>query len=159
MKRLTFEKPVEKMGMWELAHNSCYSKEGEARYRDFCEDRDARQYARDILKNIPGYMVSAEVDAFDEEMLDLLQYDPLSEHKEDAILGLIALYYRGIWAQADLYERLKEYENTGHTPEEIGVFDQMYLEKCFEVTRLQEKVRELQAAAGVEGTNGEKETT
>lgn len=152
--RLTFEKPKEKMGMWELAHNSCYSKEGEARYRDFCEDRDARQYARDILKNITGHMVSEDVDTFDEEMLDLLQYDPLSEYKDDAILGLIALYYRNIWAQADLYERLKEYENTGHAPDEIRAFDQMYLEKCKEVTGLQEKVRELQAAAGVEEDDG-----
>lgn len=158
LKRLTLDIPVKEMGMWELAHNSCYSKEGEARYRNFLKDWDARQYVRDILKNIAEYQASEQEEVFDDELLELLQYDPLSEYKEDAILGLIALYYRGIWAQADLYETLKRYENTGHTPEEIAAFDQMYLEKCKEVTRLQKQIKELQAA-GMEGSDGEEETT
>lgn len=54
--------------------------------------------------------------------------------------------------------RLCEYERTGHTPEEIAAFDQMYLEKCKEVTRLQKQIKELQAA-GMEGSDGEEETT
>lgn len=36
MNRLTTDKPVSEMGMYELALNSCYvAKDGTARYRDF----------------------------------------------------------------------------------------------------------------------------
>ena len=35
MERLTTDKDVSEMGMFELAHNSCYIKDGKARYRDY----------------------------------------------------------------------------------------------------------------------------
>lgn len=41
------------------------------------------------------------------------------------------------------YLRLCEYERTGHTPEEIAKFDQIYLEKCQEVNRLNSELAEL----------------
>lgn len=43
MERLTTNKDVSKMGMYELAHNSCYIKDGKARYRDYDLDVDARE--------------------------------------------------------------------------------------------------------------------
>lgn len=55
MHRLTIDKPVCKMSMIELAHNSCYIKDGK--------------------------------------------------------IGLIAVFYRNLWAMADLRERLKKYED------------------------------------------------
>ena len=39
--------------------------------------------------------------------------------------------------------KLCEYERTGHTPEEIAEFDQMYLEKCEEINRLNAELAEL----------------
>lgn len=48
MKRLTLDRPVSKMGMFELAHNSCYIKDGKARYRDYDLDVDARVLTRQV---------------------------------------------------------------------------------------------------------------
>ena len=45
MDRLTSDKDVKDMGMVELAYNSCYAKDGKARYRDYDTDIDARQLA------------------------------------------------------------------------------------------------------------------
>ena len=41
------------------------------------------------------------------------------------------------------YLRLCEYERTEHTPEKIAEFDQIYLEKCQEVNRLNAELAEL----------------
>lgn len=45
MDRLTSNKPVSEMNMYELAHNSCYSKDGNARITYFENDFDARGLA------------------------------------------------------------------------------------------------------------------
>lgn len=50
MNRLTTNKKVSEMGMHELAHNSCYAKDGKARYRDFDKDIDARDFARELMQ-------------------------------------------------------------------------------------------------------------
>ena len=106
MERLTTNKDVSEMGMFELAHNSCYCKEGAARYRDFENDIDARELTRHLLKDYAdGDDAFVDEDDFDEEMLELLQYGT------GTIEGLIALFYRNLWAMADLRERLKEYED------------------------------------------------
>ena len=108
MERLTTNKPVEEMNMTELARNSCYAKDGYAWYRDFETDIDARELARDLMLNWGFFeldsdeMLSDEI--FDETMMDNLQYGS----KE--IEGLIALFYRNLWAMADLHSRLKAYE-------------------------------------------------
>lgn len=102
--KLTSNKPVKEMGMWELAHNCCYQKEGIARYRDFKTDIDAREFARRLMKKYTGIELSQDPDIFADEILDMLQYDT------DTIAGLIALLYRNLWAMADLRETLKMYE-------------------------------------------------
>lgn len=107
MERLTTDKPN---GMYELAHNGCYIDEnGNARYRDFDTDIDARELTRDIMREFviweidDNEMLSDEI--FDETIMDNLQYGT----KE--LEGLIALFYRNLWAMADLRERLKHYED------------------------------------------------
>lgn len=110
MERLTTDKPVEEMGMYKLAHNSCYIDENlSARYRDFETDIDIRELARDIMREFKIWeidddeMLSDEI--FDETIMDNLQYGT----KE--LEGLIALFYRNLWAMAELRERLKYYED------------------------------------------------
>lgn len=106
MERLTTNKEKSEMGMYELAHNSCYYKDGAARYRDFETDIDARELTRQLLKDYAdGDDAFVDDDDFDEEMLELLMYGTSTTE------GLIALFYRNMWAMADLRERLKEYED------------------------------------------------
>ena len=106
MKRLTNNKPVSEMSMYELAHNSCYAKDRKARVRDFENDFDARELAIKLLEkyaDIPNEFTCDE--DFDEFILDSLQYGT------DDILGLVAVFYQNLWTKADLRERLKKYED------------------------------------------------
>ena len=106
MERLTTNKDVSEMGMYELAHNCCYCKDSVARYRDFENDIDARDLARELAWSLADIELSNDNECFDEEMIENLQYDITKEP-----IGLIALFYRNLWAMADLRERLKEYED------------------------------------------------
>lgn len=106
MKRLTVCKPVSDMNMVELAHNCCYAKDGMARYRDFEMDMDARDLVRNLMTTLTGDDLQTDDDDFDEEILENLQYDPF-----ESVTGLIALFYRNLWAMADLHETLKRYED------------------------------------------------
>ena len=73
MERLTTNKDVSEMGMFELAHNNCFYKYGVARYRDFENDIDARELTRQLLKNYAdGDDAFTDDDDFDEEMLENL---------------------------------------------------------------------------------------
>lgn len=106
MDRLTSNKEVSEMGMYELAHNACYAKDGTARYRDYDTDIDARELAIKLLENyadIPNEFTCDE--DFDDFISDFLQY------RTDCITGLVAVFYQHIWSMADLRERLKEYED------------------------------------------------
>ena len=106
MERLTTNKDVSEMGMYELAHNSCYAKDGKARYRDYDLDIDARELTRKLLKDhADGDDSFTDDEDFDEWMMDYLQ------HGMDSMEGLLALFYRNLWAMADLRERLVEYED------------------------------------------------
>lgn len=107
MKRLTTDKPTSEMSMVELAHNSCFAKDGEAYYRDFEGEISARDFARKLYKIYSDDKLSTDNDAFDEEIMGELQYDP-----EIYPEAYIALFYRNLWAMADLYETLKKYEDT-----------------------------------------------
>ena len=130
MDRLTSENEVKDMGMYELAHNACYIKDGKARYRDFELDIDARELARKLLQDHAEDDDAFESNEdFDDWMIDYLQYGI------NTIEGLIALFYRNLWAMADLYERLKQYESIGLSPEDIKQMDKQFLEKCEEVNR------------------------
>ena len=108
MKRLTTNKDVSDIeGMYELAHNSCYiDKDGNVRYRDFETDVDARTLIRGLLKKYAdGDDVFISDDDFDCQMMEALQYGT------DTREGLIALFYRNLWAMAELREKLKHYED------------------------------------------------
>ena len=131
MTRLTSDKPVAGMGMVELRHNSCYIKDGKARYRDYSLDEDARVLARALLKDHAGGDDAFTCDKdFDDWMVDYLQ-DGM-----DSVGGLIALFYRNLWAMADLRDTLKAYEDTGLSPGQIIEMDRLYAEKCREVSTL-----------------------
>lgn len=127
MERLTENKEVSEMGMYELAHNCCYQKDGWARYRDFETDIDARELVRRLMKKHANIELSQNTDVFDDEVLDMLMYST------DTIEGLIALFYRNLWAMADLRETLKSYEDTNLTPEQIIEIDKAYSEMAKEL--------------------------
>lgn len=116
MKRLTTDKNVSEMSMIELAHNSCYvDKEHRARYRDYELDIDARDLAKMLAKN----MCDEDLASMKDEEFDDYIGEMLSEGMNSRI-GLIALFYRNVWAMAELRERLKDYEDIG-TPEKQKV--------------------------------------
>lgn len=104
--RLTVNKAVKEMGMYELAHNSCFEKNGEAWYRDFNGEISARDFARELYKIYSVCSLSEDDELLDDELMEDLMLSP-----QESVIGLTALFYRNLWAQADLYERLKCYEN------------------------------------------------
>lgn len=109
MERLTVNKNVSEMNMIELAHNSCFAKDRKAMYRDYDTTIDVRVFVRKLIKcrgliNDDDEIFHSD-DAFDEFMSECSAIDPQDE------IGLIALFYRGLWAQTDLYEALKRYED------------------------------------------------
>lgn len=107
MERLTTNKSVSDMSMVELAHNSCYvDSEGNARYRDYEMEMDARDFARNLMVTLTKDELPVDDTEFDEEMLDNLTIDPFSD-----VRGLIAMFYRNMWAMADLREKLKRDED------------------------------------------------
>lgn len=108
MERLTTNKNVSDMGMLELAHNCCYADDKRnARYRDYDLDIDSRQLVRKLLKDFCEVDTSEFTDEeFDNYMCVLLSL------KIDSKAGLLALFYRNLWAMADLREKLKFYEDT-----------------------------------------------
>ncbi len=113
MERLTTNKSVADMSMIELAHNSCYADdERNARYRDYNLDVDSRWLVRNLAKDICGEdfkdLSDEEVDEYMASMLSV---------GIDSTIGLLALFYRNLWAMADLREKLKYYEDA----EEQGI--------------------------------------
>jgi hypothetical protein len=107
MKRLTSDKQTSDMNMIELAYNSCYADEKcKARYMDYELDIDSRELVKNLAKDMCdedlSYMSDEE---FDEYMAEMLSVEVCSQ------IGLLALFYRNLWAMADLREKLKEYED------------------------------------------------
>lgn len=113
MERLTTDKPVSEMTMTELAHNSCYrGGDGNARYRDYEGDMDARQLAIELLKKFTGEPCDfTSSDDFDDDMMEAMQ------EGFGTMRGVIAVLYEQIWAKAELREYLRLYEDVGLTPE------------------------------------------
>ena len=107
MKRLTSNKEVSDMSMIELAHNSCYADDKRnARYRYYDLVIDSRQLVRNLMKDMCGEDLSDLSDEeFDEYMGSVLSIELDSE------VGLFALFYRNLWAMANLRETLKKYED------------------------------------------------
>jgi hypothetical protein len=108
MERLTSNKPVaDMMPMIELAHNSCYIDEKHnARYRDYEQDIDSRQLVRKLVKD----MCDEDLFYMSDERFDQYMAEMLSVGVSDTI-GLLAVFYRNLWAMAELREKLKEYED------------------------------------------------
>ena len=92
------------MSMIELAHNSCYiDNKRNARYRDYNLDIDSRQLARSLMKDICNVdLTDLSDEEFEEYMGSMLSVEI------DSTVGLQALFYRNLWAIADLREKLKE---------------------------------------------------
>lgn len=107
MERLTSNKPADSMPMIELAHNSCYVDENNtARYRDYNLDIDCRELARNLINDMCDEDLSYMSDeSFDEYMAEMLSVEI------DSQIGLLAVFYRNLWAMAELREKLKEYED------------------------------------------------
>ena len=112
MKRLTSNKNTSDMSMIELAHNSCYiDNKRNARYRDYNLDIDSRQLARNLMKDICNVdLTDLSDEEFEEYMGSMLQYEI------DSTVGLLAVFYRNLWAMARLREKLQAYEDL----DEIG---------------------------------------
>lgn len=107
MERLTTNKNVSDMGMFELALNCCYiAKDGSGRYRDYEIDMDERDFVRNLTTTLVGEDLPLEDESFDEEMMDNLEIDPFAD-----VRGLIAIFYRNMWSMAELREKLKRYED------------------------------------------------
>ena len=112
MKRLTVDKTAREMSGVELAHNCMYARDRWARYRDFDKDMDLFDFIREFA-NAEKTELPADNEVVAEMLLDGLQYSIGNP------FGRVALVYNLMWAMADLRERLKAYEDTGLTPEEI----------------------------------------
>ena len=108
MERLTSNKPIPDMSMLELAYNSCYvDKERKARYRDYELDIDSRELVKDLVEDMCDEDLSNMSDEeFDEYMAEMQSVEM------DSQIGLLALFYRNLWAMADLREKLKDYEDS-----------------------------------------------
>lgn len=131
MKRLTSNKKVSDMSMIELAHNSCYAdNERNARYRDYDLDIDSRQLVRNLMKDVCGEDLSNLTDKeFDEYMGSMLSIELDSE------IGLLALFYRNLWAMANLRETLKKYEDLEEQGKLIKIPLEAYCIVDFEVRK------------------------
>lgn len=107
MERLTTNKSASEMSMLELAYNACYVGEDKwVRYRDYEEDIDIRELARRLLK------IHADGDDAFTDDYDFGDYiTSCLECGLEDIEGLIAVFYRNLWAMAGLRERLKHYES------------------------------------------------
>lgn len=107
MERLTSNKKVPDMSMIELAHNSCYADDKHnAGYRDYDLDIDSRQLVRNLMKDMCDEDLSGmSGEEFDEYMGEMLSVEM------DSLVGLLALFYRNLWAMANLRETLKKYED------------------------------------------------
>ena len=97
------------MGMWELAHNMMFVKDGEAWYRDFEREIPLRELIREILTKHAGEVYDRDYDpeSFDDAMSENLQYGT------GELEGVIALFYQTAWGAAELREWLKAYETHG----------------------------------------------
>lgn len=107
MERLTSNKPTSDMNMLELAYNSCYADEKcNARYRDYELDIDSRELVKNLVKDMCDEDLSDMSDEeFDEYMAEMLSVEM------DSQIGLLALFYRNLWAMANLRGTLKKYED------------------------------------------------
>lgn len=152
MNRFTTDKPN---GNTENALNLFYTKDSDIWVRgggSAPEYHDVRlvEYVRDIARK---HSLNISLDTGDEDLCDEL-FDILYDGT-DTIEGIVATLNTAAWAFAALRERLKAYEDTGLTPEEVenlqaaeSLRDKAQITKVFGLTA--ERVHEL-AKADAEG--------
>lgn len=122
--RKTANKPTTEMCSYELMLNNCYVDNQSAMYRDFDESRDIRSLIRDIAKSMRVYLTD------DPELLDTALFEYL-EDELDTTCGVLGLLYSLLWSKAELYEKLKRYEDAeergeiGRVPRWIPVTERM----------------------------------
>ena len=99
MERLTSNKNVSDMSMIELAHNGCYvDNERNA--------IDSRELVRNLVKDICDEdLTDLSDEEFDEYMNSMFSVEM------DSTIGLLVVFYRNLWAMAELREKLKDYED------------------------------------------------
>ena len=130
MMRLTTDAITKDMSMVELAHNCCYiGQDGWTRYRDFEIDITARDLTRKLMLVFGCWneesMALVDDEQFDDEIMENGMYS-LEEPE-----GLIAAFYRNLWAMADLREHLKIFEDNEkkwtlcekELPKECGIYE------------------------------------
>ena len=96
------------MGMFELAHNLAFVRDGEAWYRDFSREISVRNLMREICSK---HGSPADADGMDDDALDEMLFDNL-QYGTDELEGVSAALY-GTLGNADVREWLKLYEVTG----------------------------------------------
>lgn len=97
------------MGMFELAHNHVFVKDGEAWYRDFDREISVRNLMREICSK---HASPADATEMDNDTLDEILHDNL-QYGTDDLEGVFALLNMTLWGMADVREWLKAYETTG----------------------------------------------
>ena len=117
MNRLTTDKPVQQMSNYQYVHNDCYVQNRLAMYRDGNVDITLDQFIFDICRK---HNVALDVDPDDADAMAWTMYDMLSD-EYGTLSSLISFLYAMMWSKANLRERLKQYEDTGLTPEGIKV--------------------------------------
>lgn len=115
MKRLTVNNIKEETGTYDLAHNCTFIRDGETWYRDFDHEIRLRDMMREIIKNHSHYDGQCD----DDELLDEVLFENLMYPAESDIDGLISVFNMLAWSHSDLRERLKQYEDTGLTMEQV----------------------------------------
>lgn len=97
------------MGMWELAHNHVFIKNGEAWYRDFEREISVRDLMREICSK---HGSPADADEMDNETLDEVLTDNL-QYGTDDLEGVFAMFYTTLYGMADVRAWLEVYEKHG----------------------------------------------
>ncbi len=97
------------MGMWELAHNHVFVKNGEAWYRDFEREISVRDLMREICSK---HGSPADADEMDNELLDEVLTDNL-QYGTDDLEGVFAMFYMTLYGMADVRAWLEVYEKHG----------------------------------------------
>lgn len=97
------------MGVWELAHNHAFVKNGEAWYRDFKREISVRNLMREICSK---HGSPADADEMDNELLDEVLLDNL-QFGTDELEGIFAILYMTLYGMADVRAWLEVYETSG----------------------------------------------
>lgn len=102
------------MGMFELAHNQGFVKDGEAWYRNF----ERQLPARDLVREVHKLLATEENSDFTADDLDDNEnFDDLlleaGAYGTENLDGVLAILYNLLWGMADVREWLKAYETHG----------------------------------------------